>query len=301
MAPDPFIASKTTAEAPQDTASGTAPVTAAEMAAQAANPRAARTNARSSGFASTMGHHSHTQPLFSEVVAWLLRTAVVALFLLTFVLQPFVIPSESMERTLLVGDFLLMNKQVYGPANSLARDLLPYQEVRRGEIVVFHFAQSPPRILIKRVVAVPGDRLRIEQGRLFVNGQRIAEPYATFEPMIGGSTGNDFPATVYSDPNVDPFWWRQLQALTHNGELVIPDKEFFVMGDNRNHSNDSRSWGLVRREQIIARPVVIYFSLDRAFNTDVQQVMDDRLGHDRELSARLMGFARWKRMFKVVH
>jgi len=245
--------------------------------------------------------HPALQPTVPEAFAWLARTTVAALFLLTFVLQPFVIPSESMERTLLVGDFLLMNKQVYAPSNALARSLLPYQDVRRGEIVVFHYPQNPRRILVKRVIGVPGDRMHIDDGHVFVNGQCVAEPYAAFEPTAGAPNEYNFPATIYTDPNVDPQWWKQLQTLTRNGELVIPKGDYFVLGDNRNHSNDSRSWGLVQRNQIIARPLVIYFSLDRPSSTDVQQVVDDRLGHDRELPVRLIGFARWKRIFTVVH
>ena len=104
----------------------------------------------------------------------------VALFLLTFVLQPFLIPSESMEHTLLVGDFLLFNKQIYAPPAGLTRWLLPYRDVQRGDIVVFHHPHPP--LLVKRVVGLPGDRLRIEDGRVFVNGVALDEPYAAFEP-----------------------------------------------------------------------------------------------------------------------
>ncbi len=103
-----------------------------------------------------------------HIVASLLQTVVVAVFVLTFVLQPFLIPSESMERTLLVGDFLLFNKQVYAPASRLSHWLLPYRPVERGDIIVFHHSQPP--MLIKRVVGVPGDRLRIREGQVFVNG-----------------------------------------------------------------------------------------------------------------------------------
>jgi signal peptidase I len=238
-------------------------------------------------------------PTLPEALASLLRTVVVALFLLTFVLQPFLIPSESMERTLLVGDFLLFNNQIYAPTSSLTRWLLPYREVGRGDIVVFHHPQ--PSLLVKRVVGIPGDRLRMEDGRVTVNGTPLDEPYAAFEPAEPNPFRDNFPAKVYTDPQVDPDWWKQMQTLTRDGELVIPDGEYFVLGDNRNHSKDSRFWGFVPRQAIMARPLVIYFSLTRPSTTDVQQAADDRLGHDRELSTKLKGFARWKRIFRVVH
>lgn len=245
------------------------------------------------------GHHFHL-PTVPEAFSLLLSLAVIAVFVNTFLLQPFLIPSESMEHTLLVGDLLLVNKQVYAPAGTLSRWLLPYRDVARGEIIVFHHPQPHP-FLVKRVVGIPGDRLRIEDGRVLVNGVAQDEPYAVFEPAASNPFRDDFPALVYTDPEVEPMWWRQMQNLTHDGELVVPEGKYFVLGDNRNHSLDSRYWGFVSRSQIVARPLVIYFSLTRPSTTDVQQATDDRLGHDRELATRLTGFARWKRIFHVVH
>lgn len=245
--------------------------------------------------------HLHL-PTLPEAAASLLRTIVVALFLLTFVLQPFLIPSESMEHTLLVGDFLLVDKQIFAPAGkpgNWLHGLLPYRDVERGDVVVFHHSQ--PKYLIKRVVGIPGDHIRIEDGRVMVNGEALPEPYVAFEPAAPNQFRDHFPGKVYTDPNIDPEWWRQLQSLTRNGELVVPAGEYFMLGDNRNHSKDSRFWGFVPRDAIIARPLVIYFSLRRPSSTDVQEAPDDRLGHDRELSARLAGFARWKRIFRVIH
>jgi signal peptidase I len=241
-------------------------------------------------------------PSIPEALASLLRTVVVALFLLTFVLQPLLIPSESMEHTLLVGDFLLFDKQVYAPDSQLTRWLLPYRDVKRGDIIVFHHPDPP--LLVKRVVGVPGDHLRIEDGRVFVNGAELNEPYAAYEPAPPNPFRDNFPAKIYTDPQVDPDWWMQMRGLTSNGELVVPPGKFFVLGDNRNHSKDSRYWGFVPRQAIVARPLVIYFSLTRRSTTDVQEAEltagDDRLGHDKALSSILIGFARWKRIFRVV-
>jgi signal peptidase I len=237
-------------------------------------------------------------PTVPQLLASLLQTVVVALFVLTFVLQPLLIPSESMERTLLVGDFLLFNKQVYAPASGLSRWLMPYRDVARGDIIVFHHPQPP--MLIKRVVGIPGDRLRIAGGQVFVNGVPLDEPYAAFEPAPPNPDRDTFPATYYSDPEVDPEWWLAMQSHIHDGELTVPPGEYFVLGDNRNHSLDSRFWGFVPRQAIVARPLVIYFSLTRPSSTDIQQAVDDRLGHERELAERITGFARWRRIFRVV-
>jgi signal peptidase I len=238
-----------------------------------------------------------------EALSSLLRTIIVALFVLTFLAQPMVIPSESMERTLLVGDFLLMNRSALAPGGIWKR-ILPYAGVERGEIVTFHSPTDRREYLVKRVIGMPGDRLRIDHGQVFINGQPLSEPYATFEPTTPNPYLDRFPTPVYSDPGVEPGWWKQMQQLTQNSELVIPAGDYFMLGDNRNHSRDSRYWGFVSRSQIIARPLVIYFSLTRPSRTDVQpvtQASDDRLGHDSDLSAHLKGFARWKRIFHVVH
>src|SRR3974377_657030 len=114
---------------------------------------------------SGLAHIWEHLPTFPEALASLLGTVVIALFLLTFVVQPFLIPSESMEHTLLVGDFRLWNKQIYAPSNRLTRLLLPYRDVERGDVIVFHFPEDPKRFLVKRVIGIPGDHLRISDGR----------------------------------------------------------------------------------------------------------------------------------------
>jgi signal peptidase I len=246
---------------------------------------------------SAADHPVHGVP---EAVSSLMRTIIVALFVLTFLAQPMVIPSESMERTLLVGDFLLMNRSALAPPG-IWRKVLPYRAVERGEIVTFRSPLNPKELLVKRVIGLPGDRLRIDNGQVLINDQPLSEPYAAFEPTVDNPYLDHFPTRVYSDPGVEPGWWKQLQESTQNGELVIPPSQYFMLGDNRNHSRDSRYWGFVAGDQIIAHPLVIYFSLRRPSRTDLQQASDDRLGHESEFGAYLKGFARWKRIFHVVH
>lgn len=241
---------------------------------------------------------THELPTVPEAAASLLRTIAVAIFVLTFVMDPCMIPSASMEPTLRIGDFLLSNRQVFAPANPLARLILPYRDVRRGDIVVFY--HSSPPLLVKRVVAVPGDRLRIADGHVYIDGVAANEPYARYGSSELQTEANDFPPSSYDDPTVDPNWWQQMKGLDHNGELTVPANEYFVLGDNRNHSEDSRFWGFVPRQAIFAKPLVIYFSLKRNLRPDGTTRADDKL-EKRDFPNRLTGFARWGRIFRVVH
>jgi signal peptidase I len=243
-------------------------------------------------------------PTLPQALASLTQTVVVALFVLTFIVQPLLIPSESMERTLLVGDFLLFNKQTYAVPGFIGRWLMPYRDPVRGDIVVFRHPDPP--MLIKRVVGVPGDRLRIANGQVFINGVALDEPYATFEWAQADSGRDTFPGDI--PPRlVDPEWRRQIWSLPSDGELTVPAGEYFVLGDNRNHSRDSRYWGFVPREAFVGRPLVIYFSVARTSPTDdepqepARPAANDRLGQIRELAAKVEAFARWRRIFHVVH
>lgn len=238
-------------------------------------------------------------PTIPEAGASLLRTIVVALFVLTFVVEPFLIPSASMEPTLMVGDFLLSNRQVFAPSGPLGRLILPYRKVRRGDIVVFYHPR--PALLVKRVVGVPGDRLRIVHGYVWIDGKPINEPYARFQPSMPNAYRDNFPWKVYADPEINPRWWRQMRSLTHDGQLTIPPDEYFVLGDNRNHSDDSRFWGLVPRRAILAKPMVIYFSLNETVGKKGRQATNDKLTKKKGILANITGFARWNRIFRVVH
>ena len=243
-------------------------------------------------------HHAHVifpGPL--ETATSLMSLIVIALFVLTFIMQPFRIPSESMERTLLVGDFLLVNKTIYGPDHHWSW-VLPYKKVNRGDIVVFHFPLDPTDHVVKRVAGLPGDRLHLERGQLYVNGSPVEEPYAVFEDMKRDAFRDQFPAPLYTDPGVDTHWWMQMRKEVRNGELIVPEGSYFVLGDNRDHSRDSRYWGFVPVQNIVGRPFVIYFSLRRPSTTEPQQ--DDRLGHDKVPANNAVSFARWDRMFRVV-
>ena len=242
--------------------------------------------------------HAHL-PTVAETVRSLAAMLVVALFLLTFVIQPFRIPSESMERTLLVGDFLLVNKQLYAPPGRLGR-LLPYGEPKRGDVVVFRFPLDPEDYVVKRVIGVPGDRIHLSNGVVYRNGSPLAEPYTVSEPAYRDAYRDNFPAGTYTDPGFDTHWWAAMRTGVVGGDVVVPSGEYFVMGDNRNHSRDSRYWGYVPRAAILGRPFVIYFSLREPSATDMPTLPDDKLGHENDPVNSVVDFARWDRMFRIV-
>lgn len=242
---------------------------------------------------------AHLLPTVADTVRSLLSMVVVALFVLTFLLQPFRIPSESMERTLLVGDFLLVNKQTYAPAG-IWRHLLPYREPQDGDVVVFRFPLDPSDYVVKRVIGAPGDRIHLRGGTVFRNEAALAEPYAVYEPAYRDQFRDNFPLGTYTDPGVDMHWWRDLEASLRGGEVVTPPNQYFVLGDNRNHSRDSRYWGFVPRPDILGRPFVIYFSLREPSATDTPSLPDDTLGHASDPMTSLVDFARWDRMFRIV-
>jgi signal peptidase I len=239
-------------------------------------------------------------PHLLETLRSFLSVIVVALFVLTFIVQPFRIPSESMERTLLVGDFLLVNKMAESPEGRWWFWALPYRAARRGDVIVFHFPAQPSEHLVKRVVAIPGDRLRLIDGTLYVNGKAQLEPYAIYRGGYPDSFRDQFPDGAYTDPGVDARWWLRARRSVKNGELVVPKDSYFVLGDNRNNSRDSRYWGFVPRENIVGRPFVIYFSIRGISPTDPSPLPGDALARGNSLLSALLDFARWERMFQIV-
>jgi signal peptidase I len=199
-----------------------------------------------------------------EYVDSLLVTVILALFGTTFLLQAFKIPSSSMEDTLLVGDHLLVNKFVFADNARAGWGLLPYRLVRRGDIVVFKYPFPPYQHFVKRVIGLPGDRLKIVNRQVYINGQPLPEVYKLHQrPPLPGSFQDNFPPPQdYFPYAMEGDWAEQLARWTQGDELLIPPHKYFVMGDNRDNSQDSRFWGFVDRRNIIGRPLLIYWSFD---------------------------------------
>ena len=232
-----------------------------------------------------------------QAVQSLVTIIIVALFIITFTVQPFRIPSQSMEPTLLVGDFLLVNKEI--SRDPFPSVLAPTNQIHRGDLIVFHYPVEPSLHLVKRVIGLPGDHIRLRDGHVFVNGQQIAEPYAVFRPSMPDSYRDDFPRMSSAVSGVDSHWWIQMRSLVSDGELTVPPDNFFVLGDNRNDSEDSRYWGFVPRDAIVGKPFLIYFSLrdlDRQSNEP-----PSALEPHRASLGWLVDIARWDRSMHVIH
>jgi len=199
-----------------------------------------------------------------EYVDSLLVTVILALFGTTFILQAFKIPSSSMERTLLVGDHLLVNKFIFADTLETGWRILPYRTIRRHDIIVFKYPFPPYQHFVKRVVGMPGDRLRIVARQVYIDGVPLAEPLKIHRrPPSPGSFQDNFPpATNYIPYASENGWEQELALWTDGDELVIPPGKYFVMGDNRDNSQDSRYWGFVDRHNIIGRPLIIYWSFN---------------------------------------
>ena len=237
-------------------------------------------------------------PHLLDTVRSTIIVVIAALFVVTFLVQPFRIPSESMERTLLVGDFLLVDRVALAPAGSW-HWLLPYQAVRRGDIVVFHFPLDPDDHVVKRVIGSPSDVVELRNGLAYVNGSPLPQPYAVFERAEADEFRDQFPHYTTNDPAVDPRWQQQMRKLTEQGRLLVPASSYFVLGDNRNHSRDSRYWGFVPRQNIVGTPLLVYFSLREASTTDDAQLPDVRLGNNAW--GKLFDVARWDRILRIIH
>src|SRR5260370_32544799 len=199
-----------------------------------------------------------------EYIESLLVTVIVARFGTTFVVQAFKIPSQSMEPTLLVGDDLVVNKFIFGGGDAWYEKFLPYRSVRRGDIIVFKFPFQDHPHYVKRVIGVPGDRIKIVDQQVYRNGERLIEPYAYHDAAAPYDLFlYNFPPASHEEliSSMQPEWADQIFKYIQNGQIVSPAGNYFAMGDNRDHSWDSRYWGFVNRDAIMGGPVVIYWSI----------------------------------------
>ena len=234
-----------------------------------------------------------------DSIQFLASTIVIAIFVIIFLTQAFQIPSESMEQTLLVGDYLLVDKVYYGDGGHWG-EIMPYHQVQRGDIIVFKWPVKPQQHFVKRVIGVPGDRIRMMHGRVFVNGKETEEKYAVFKAHNYDFYRDDFPNVRYRSRQVTDAWWQDFPGFIRNGDLLVPEGHYFVLGDNRDQSLDSRYWGFVPRENIVGKPFLIYLSLQPPALDASTSALDDKIGRFGYALVHLPGLARWNRIMRIV-
>ncbi|MGB7025022.1 MAG: signal peptidase I [Candidatus Acidiferrales bacterium] len=249
----------------------------------------------------------HGEAALREYLASLLVTIIIAVFGTTFVVQAFKIPSPSMEPTLLVGDHLLVNKFIFGGRGAWYDHLLPYRPIRRGDIIVFKYPYDDHPYYVKRVIALPGDRLHITDQRVYVNDTLLVEPYALHNLSTADPYMFDFPPpdVLLIAAEIRPEWASALRRGVHHGELLVPQNDYFVMGDNRDQSSDSRYWGFVPRDAITGRPLLIYWSIDETNEAANGESTSTNFLYRLENAAKTLLYlpteTRWARMFREVH
>jgi signal peptidase I len=250
-----------------------------------------------------------------EALASICSVLVVGLFILTFLAQNYVIPSGSMENTLLVGDHLVVDQiTLMAPASWMP--LIRYREPRRGDIVVFHKPVYQPGIdatdadgtpqytpLVKRLIGVPGDHIHLRNGIVIVNG--VAQPVGFAQPTTKENLNDfldDFPAVPPAGvPGSTESWAVNFSSYIQDGDLVVPPGMYFMMGDNRHNSLDSRYWGFVPRANILGRPLFNYWSFRTPDGRLEQTGFGHKLAWIGHVLVEFFPDTRWKRTFHVVH
>jgi len=191
------------------------------------------------------------------------------LFIRTFVAEATVIPTGSMEQTILIGDHVFLNKLLYGPRLPFTDIRFPaVRSVNRGEIVAFHYPRNPSVLFVKRTIGLGGDIVKIEKRKVYLNGKLLDEPYAHFQFSTVLPLRDNFPPEVSEIERLpaawglDPAWAREMSRYIEKDGMRVPPGYLFVMGDNRDNSQDSRYWGFVPVEAVVGEPLFVYWSYD---------------------------------------
>jgi len=238
-----------------------------------------------------------------EFLASLAAVLVTGLFIITFIVQAFEIPSSSMENTLLIGDHVFVNREQFAPATHWMGPMLPYRQIRQGDITVFLSPAEPGLYVVKRIIGIPGDRIHLRDGVVYRNGQKLDEPYVIHQ---GGEAAynpyrDNFPAVPPSEyNNVTPEWQLLLRQYIEGGDLVVPPDSYFAMGDNRDVSYDSRYWGFIPKANLIGRPMFIYWSFETPPGQYMEKEFSQRLGFLAHVVIHFFDETRWRRTFRVV-
>ena len=242
-----------------------------------------------------------------EFLASLAGVLVTGLFIITFVLQAFEIPSSSMEDTLLIGDHVFVNREQFAPATHWMGPLMPYRDIHRGDIVVFLSPSEQGLFVVKRIMGIPGDRIHLRDGIVYRNGEKLVEPYVQHKGEPGDTYGvrrpyrENFPAVAPSSiDSLAADWQNDLPSHIEGGDLVIPADSYFGMGDNRDVSYDSRYWGFIPRKNVIGRPMFVYWSFITPPDQYQMRSAGDRLGFLAHIIIHFFDQTRWSRTLRIV-
>ncbi len=241
-----------------------------------------------------------------EFLSSLAAVLVTGLFIITFVVQAFEIPSASMENALLIGDHVFVNRIQFAPKTSWLGPLLPYRDPKFRDVVVFLSPAEPGLYVVKRIIGLPGDRIHLRDGVVYRNGVALDEPYVYRDddpPEVRAREvyRNNFPAvSPTEDPNVYPNWIVDLPSYIHGDDIVVPPGHYFGMGDHRHVSLDSRYWGFIPRENIIGRPMFIYWSFQTPEDQYRKTDWSDRLLFLGKVVFHFFDETRWRRTLQFV-
>jgi signal peptidase I len=220
-------------------------------------------------------------------------TILMYLFATTTLVQAYVIPTGSMEGNIRVGDHMLVDRTAYAKPGALGRYVMPYRDVKRGDIVAFLYPEDTRQTFVKRVIGLPGDRIRMVDKQVIRNGRPLTEPYTQhIDPSIERYR-DDFPAEP--EGQTTPRGRDMFEHHVANGEVTVPPDTLFVMGDNRDNSADSRYWGFVPRDYVVGKPLLVYWSFD-APTADLEGWS---FAHVLDVAEHFVTRTRWERTFLV--
>lgn len=234
------------------------------------------------------------KPVRRNSVAEWAGTLLIYLFATTTLVQAYVIPTGSMEGNLLIGDHIFVDRLAYADPGALGRHVLPYRDVAHGDIIAFLYPEDPRETYVKRVIGLPGDRIRMEHGQVVRNGRRLVERYTQhIAAAFPDPYRDDFP--LRPGPYTTPRGRDMYEHHVRGGELIVPPGMIFALGDNRDNSADSRYWGFVPRSYVVGKPLVVYWS----YEATTEDLRDWNMAHAVDLALHFFTKTRWKRMLLV--
>ncbi len=244
----------------------------------------------------------------TEALASICTILAIGMFVFGFIFQNFEIPSGSMMNTLLIGDHVVVDRITLSPPTTWA-PFVHYRPVQRGDVIVFMKPnpESPDLILVKRTIGIPGDRIHLRKGVVYLNGVAQIEPHA-IQPTDDGSLSSDYQAYRDDFPSVTPepeeqvteVWRQALPTHIQGDDLVVPPGYVFAMGDHRTASLDGRYWGFVPQQNILGRPLFVYWSFETPADQENKTSMGDRIGFMFHIVTHVFSDTRWMRTFHVI-